>query len=312
MAASNFRTQRNWIGCSKREMLAHLLKRRHSVAYSEIVSSVSWQSRRVLTIHREAMENFKSCACGGQNPPKVMVYLEEKKTNFAEDKRHHRLPVTKILDKKDILYITSAAKDGDKNFCRVVTAEGIFYSQHPLRDWVEILLNGVQVNKSNVLNMDHVTNTNEWYFAYIETAEGRTPFEVNSDYRDDFKVKMSGLCTLPFKRKKNTEWPEGTLQKWGVPFYFICSLGRVTCPFDALIKNGKWTKTVWLNSKYKHTTTWKKQQTYQQQRTRIEPRQSLCTRQSLVSIPRLHRQLVFTGARRGETSPLRAPYLYPI
>ena len=95
-------------------MLAHLLKRRHSVAYSEIVSSVSWQSRRVLTIHREAMENLKSCACGGQNPPKVMVYLEEKKTNFAEDKRHHRLPVTKILDKKDILYITSAANVVDQ------------------------------------------------------------------------------------------------------------------------------------------------------------------------------------------------------
>lgn len=151
------------------------------------------------------MGNLKYSACGAPNPPKVMVYLEEKRTNFELDKRYDRLPATKILDKKDILFVTSATKDGDKNFCRVVTTEGIFYSQHPLKDWAEILLNGVQVNKSNVLNLDQVTNTNEWFYAYIETAKECVAFEIKPDYRDAFKAKMSTLCSLPYKRKKNVE-----------------------------------------------------------------------------------------------------------
>lgn len=148
------------------------------------------------------MKNAQNRISYPSNTEKVIVFLKEKKTNFETDKRLNRLPSTQVISKSDILYVTSADKNGNKEYRRVVTTKGTFYSQHPLKDWANILSNGIQVNKSNVLNADYISNTNEWFYAYIQVGDELIPFEVMEDYRQTFKAMVASFCTLPWKRNK--------------------------------------------------------------------------------------------------------------
>lgn len=148
------------------------------------------------------MKNAQNRIVNPTQKEKVIVFLEEKKTNFRTDKRLNRLPSTRLISKSDIKYVTSAHKNGNKEFRRVVTIHGTFYSQHPLKDWVRILDNGVQVNKSNVLNAHYISGTNEWFYAYIQNEEELITFEVMDDYRHIFKAVIASFCTLPWKRNK--------------------------------------------------------------------------------------------------------------
>ncbi|MCR9171553.1 MAG: hypothetical protein NXI10_03610 [bacterium] len=138
------------------------------------------------------------CACGAPQPRKMMVFKEETKTNFTHDKRYHRFPSRIIIEKGDIAYVTTQGTGNNKDFVSVYMTDGTeYFSDHRLSDFLQIIPDSVQPNKSFVVPVDKISASNEWMYIYVRRGEKEIPFEITPSYKEAVVVAVTAMTTLP-------------------------------------------------------------------------------------------------------------------
>ncbi len=141
------------------------------------------------------------CACGAPQPRKMMVFKSQKKTNINSDDFDHRFPSRIIINKSDIAYITTRRGDLLRGFVSVIMDDGTeYFSDHPLKNFVEFMPNALQINRATVIPCDKILATNEWLYVYAGSEE--EPFEISDSFRDEVKRAVTMVCTLPKKHEK--------------------------------------------------------------------------------------------------------------
>jgi hypothetical protein len=154
---------------------------------------------------RNGMRKLTQCACGAsQNPqPKLIVFETESKTNFETDERYNRLPSRIHIKKAKIAYVSTQGSGTNKDFVSVFLTNGKeYFSTHKLSSFLHILPNAVQPNKSNIVSVNKICASNEWFYIYAMCGGKEVDFEVMPLYRDVLKRQVTEITTLPKNHEK--------------------------------------------------------------------------------------------------------------